>query len=128
MPVEISNIEPFEELRNFLSFYTGEAGRALLAYNRQKVARRRLQGQLKRRRSSLYDSGGRVAKWQAESSVENDRVVSSLTEQIENCENMMDILNGLVDTYEEYHKTISREISARISDREKWQGRTGSGR
>ncbi len=128
MPLDMTDIVSFDELRSFLSFYTSEGARALTAQHQQRAQRRRLLRRLGRRRAALLGSQGNVAKWQAELSTANDHIVTKLLDSIELCDNLIEILDGLSKNYNGYVKALSREISARISDREKWYGRPGQGR
>lgn len=124
----MSELQTSEELRGRLSFYAGEAGRALLERNKQKARRRGVVRRTKRRRAILVSAMGNIPKWQADTKIENDRTIVKLNNQLEECDSLIEIVDGLYDTYLAYHTALSRELSARIKDKEMWQGRTGSGR
>lgn len=128
MPEDMSEVQSFEQLRAMMSFYTGEAARANISYQQHKAEHRDLLRQLKRRTASLVGDMKRIPKWQVELSIADDKKIIKFNDAIEIELTVIDIMKSLSKTYGEYSDTLSREISARISDREKWQGRAGSGR
>lgn len=128
MPEDMSAVQPFEHLRAMLSFYTNEYARANISHRQHLAELRHLERQLKRRTASLAGDMRRVPKWQIELLIQDDKKVRRLNDKMEICETVIEIFKDLTKNYLEYTKTLSREISARISDRDRWQGRSGSGK
>jgi len=68
------------------------------------------------------------AKWQAEATIQSDKKLSHLQDQLDITENIIDMMEVLYQNYTEYVKALSREITARTDDRDRWYGRGGSGK
>ena len=127
MPVNISEIEPFERLRDLMGFYTTEASRAQVTVSTMRAHVRYLQGRLRRRRGLISSSEAKT-KWQAEALFDSDSTALELYDEIEEYENTIDIMKSLHETYVRYYDVLSRELTARSNDRDRWYGRGGDGR
>jgi hypothetical protein len=127
MPANISDIEPYQRVRDYLGFYTTEASRALFTLSQYRARRRYLTGQVRSRKSHLMGSKS-GAKWQAEATIQSDKKLSHLQDQLDITENIIDMMEVLYQNYTEYVKALSREITARTDDRDRWYGRGGSGK
>ena len=128
MPVDISNIEPFQRLRDLMGFYATEASRALVEVAKARSHVRYLQRRLSGRRSTILAQGASITKWRAEAAVDADPSIRELTDSIGRHEGLIDILRSLQETYAKNYEVLSRELTARTNDRDRWYGRGGDGR
>lgn len=127
MPANLSEIEPFERVRDFLGFYTTEASRALFTLSQYRARRRTLNREMGRRKSHLMGSTS-GAKWRAEAEIQSDKRLSKLQDELDVVENVIDIMEVLYQNYSEYVKALSREITARTGEKDRYYGRGGDGR
>ena len=127
MPLELSNIQPFQHLRDLMGFYTTEASRAIVDIAKYKGHRRYLQARLKQRRAFILGSAGNI-KWRAEAEVAGDRRAIDIGGELDNCESIIELLEALHVGYVRNYDALSRELTARSGDRDRWYGRGGSGR
>lgn len=125
MPANLSEIEPYQKVRDYLGFYTSEASRALFTLSEYRARRRTLNREIGRRKSVLMGSAGNSAKWRAEAQMQLDKKLSSLQDELDVVENVIDIMDTLFQNYSSYVRALSREMTARTGDRDNWYGRGG---
>ena len=126
MEADLSNIQPFERLRSLLGFYTSESSRALIDAGLYRAERKRLQRAIDDRTASLMASTKVATAWRAKALVRDDKKIQRWYESIEICDNVIEILDRLVKTYDGYVNALSREQTARQNDRDKYYGRGGA--
>lgn len=127
MPIDLSDIQPFQRLRDLMGFYTTEASRALVDLAKYRAHRRHLQGKLKRRRSIIMRSASDT-KWRADAEAANDPRIVDIQDQLDNTESVIEILDALQQTYVRNYDALSRELTARTGDRDRYYGRGGMGK
>lgn len=129
MVADLSNIEPFQQVRDLLGFYTSEAARAHLSLTQQKAHRRWLLHRIERRKARVISRlPDRATKWRANAAANEDKKIYEYQQDLLICENLIEILDGLHETYGNYANALSREMTARKDDRDRWYGRAGQGK
>lgn len=128
MQIEISEL-PFDRVRDQLAFYTTESSRAYVTLAQHKAHRRYLLRQMADRKNKVINKlSQRVPKWRAVSKSEADKRVLRFQDELTTTDNIIEILERLGDMYRGYADALSREITARKDDRDRWYGRAGSGK
>lgn len=125
MVANVSNIQPFERLRDMQAFYAGEAARAIESKNRFYAQKAFAERRVKNRKAHLMDSNESKTRWRVMAAVESDSRIRELEEEILLCETSMKYLEDIGKSYSDFAFSLSREITARMGDRDRWQGRAG---
>jgi hypothetical protein len=128
MVADLSEIQPFERLRDMLGFYTSEAARAAIDRNKYRGERRRVERRLRRLTASLRGSVGARTKWQADVEIENQPTIVKLRKELDHVNTMIEFLDDLSSGFSADAAALSREQTAREIEYRAYHGRPGSGR
>lgn len=129
MVLNVSRIEPFQHLRDMLSFYTGEANRAHVNVALNEGTVRDLEEFIKKRRARILAGADRRAgKWRAEAEVEEDEKINDARKKISYLTTLIGLQKALRDGYYKNADLLSREQTARTNDRDRWYGKAGDHR
>lgn len=124
MEVELTTLS-HEDVRDRLGFYTNEASRAALMVTVYRAHKRDLLRKATLRRARVI-ANFKGTKWQADAKAEADEKVQKYRDRASEADSLIEMLEELAKMYDRNAFALSRELTARDRDRERWQGRGGA--
>lgn len=118
-PAVLSEIQPFDRVRDLLGFYTSEAGRANVEVRKHRAHLRHLKrGRDNLMRRLMRDLPKGTPKWRAQSEAESSKRLRGLEDEIAVTESIIEITDALAEDYGRKADALSREITSR---RDEWE-------
>jgi phage gp29-like protein len=128
MPVDLSKIQPFEHVRDLLGFYASEASRALVSRAVWRGRLRHLKDALDDAKTDAMSSSEAKTRWSTQLQAATSPKVRRIVREMTYVENVIELLTALYEKYNKDSEDLSREITARREDRDRWYGRAGEKR
>lgn len=125
MEADLSNIQPYQRLRDMMGYYTNELSRSMVDLAKQRAQRKWLRSQMDERAAFLTTRTTFREKWRATAQAKNDKKFQKLSAAYDVCDSTIDLLEALLAGFKANYDALSREMTARHDEKKRYDGRGG---